>query len=80
VPATKTLCDHELWLESAIWPLAALSAQRHWLLMRSGVFTISSIRDGEIPLEMVAAIAGIVVFMGFVQLVIAFILKMRGRQ
>lgn len=34
------------------------------LLMRSGVSTISSIRDGEIPLEMVAGIAGVVVFMG----------------
>ena len=34
------------------------------LLMRSGVSTISSLRDREIPLEMVAEIAGVVVFMG----------------
>jgi hypothetical protein len=50
------------------------------LLMRYGVSTITFIRDGTIPLEMVAGIAGIVVFMGFIQLVIAFILKVRGRQ
>ena len=47
------------------------------LLMRSGVSTIPY-RDGKpIPLEM---IAGIVVFMGILQLVIAFILKVRRRQ
>jgi hypothetical protein len=50
------------------------------LLMRSGVSTIPY-RDGRpIPLEMVAGITGIVVFMGFLQLVIAFILKVRGRR
>ena len=48
--------------------------------MRYGVSTITFIRAGTIPLEMVAGIAGIVVFMGFIQLVIAFILKVRGRQ
>ena len=47
------------------------------LLMRSGVSTIPY-RDGKpIPLEM---IAGIVVFKGILQLVIAFILKVRRRQ
>jgi hypothetical protein len=50
------------------------------LLMRSGVSTITFIRDGTVPLEMVAGIAGIVVFMGFLQLVIAIILKLRGRR
>jgi hypothetical protein len=52
------------------------------LLMRSGVRTIPYHRGyaGEIPLEMLAAIAGIVVFMGLVQLLIAFIMKLRGRQ
>ena len=50
------------------------------LLTRSGVSTITFIRDGTIPLEMVAGIAGIVVFMGFIQLVIAFILNVRGRR
>jgi hypothetical protein len=51
------------------------------LLMRSGVSTIPLLRPqgGQLPLEMVAGIAGIVVFMGFLQLVIAFILKVRGR-
>ena len=50
------------------------------LLTRSGVSTITFIRDGTIPLEMVAGIAGIVVFMGLLQLVIAFVLKMRDRR
>ena len=50
------------------------------LLMRTGVSTIPSLRDGLIPLEMIAGIAGIVVFMGFLQLVIAFILKVRRRR
>jgi hypothetical protein len=50
------------------------------LLMRSGVSTTpGGGRSGPIPLEMVAGIAGIVVFMGLLQLVIAFILKMRRR-
>ena len=54
------------------------------LLMRSGVRSITwHERFGgstPLPLEMVAGIAGIVVFMGFLQLMIAFILKVRGRQ
>jgi hypothetical protein len=54
------------------------------LQMRSGVRTIPyHQRFGgyiELPLEMVAGIAGIVVFMGFLQLVIAFLFKLRGRQ
>ena len=50
------------------------------LLMRSGVSIISTNRNGDVPLEMVAAIAGIVAFIGFLQLVIAFILKMRERR
>jgi hypothetical protein len=55
------------------------------LLMRSGVRSIPyQFRNGgygpPIPLEMVAGIAGIVVFVGFLQLVIAIILKLRGRQ
>jgi hypothetical protein len=33
-----------------------------------------------LPLEMVAGIAGIVVFIGFLQVVIAIILKLRGRR
>src|SRR6266404_7071482 len=49
------------------------------LQMRSSVLSIPY-RDGRsIPLEFVAGIAGIVVFMGFLQLVIAMILKLRGR-
>jgi hypothetical protein len=50
------------------------------LLMRSGVSTIPYRGGVSIPLEMVAGIAGVVVFMGFLQLVIAFILKARRRQ
>jgi hypothetical protein len=51
------------------------------LHIRSGVRSIPYYRDGSpIPLEFVAGIAGIVVFMGFLQLVIAIILKLRGRQ
>jgi len=54
------------------------------LEMRSGVRTMPwHERFGgytELPLEMVAGIAGIVVFIGFLQLVIATILKLRGRQ
>lgn len=53
-------------------------------LMRSGVRSITwHERFGGsflLPLEMVAGIAGIVVFMGFLQLVIAIILKLRGRR
>jgi hypothetical protein len=51
------------------------------LQMRAGVRTIpAGARSGPIPLEMVAGIAGIVVFMGLLQLLIALILKLRGRQ
>jgi hypothetical protein len=50
------------------------------LLMRSGVRTIDSLHDGRIPLEMIAGIAGIVAFIGFLQLAIAIIFKLRGRQ
>jgi hypothetical protein len=52
------------------------------LLMRSGVREIPYHQGyaAPIPLEMIAGIAGIVVFMGFLQLVIAFILKMKRRQ
>jgi hypothetical protein len=49
------------------------------LQMQSGVSTIPYRSGGSIPLEMIAGIAGIVVLMGFLQLVIAFILKMRRR-
>ena len=50
------------------------------LQIRSGVRTIPY-RNGQlIPLEMVAGIAGIVVFMGLLQLLIAFILKVRRRR
>ena len=49
------------------------------LQMRAGVRTIPH-RSGQLPLEFAAGIAGIVVFMGFLQLVIAFILKLRARQ
>jgi hypothetical protein len=50
------------------------------LLMRPGVSSIPY-RDGKpIPLEMTAGIAGIVVFMSILQLVIAFILKLRGQR
>jgi|SRR5262249_15288547 len=49
------------------------------LQMRSGVLSIPY-RDGRsTPLEFVAGIAGIVVFIGLLQLVIAFVLKMRER-
>ena len=50
------------------------------LQMRAGVRTIPGARSGPIPLEMVAGIAGIVLFMGLLQLLIALILKLRGRQ
>ena len=54
------------------------------LQMRSGVRSIPWREKfggyTELPLEMVAGIAGIVAFIGFLQLVIAFILKLRGRQ
>jgi hypothetical protein len=51
------------------------------LQIRAGVRTIpGGARSGPIPLEMVAGIAGIVVFMGLLQLLIALILKLRGRQ
>ena len=50
------------------------------LQMRSGVLSIPY-RDGRpMPLEFVAGIAGIVVFMGSLQLMIAFVLKMRNRR
>ena len=53
-------------------------------LMRSGVSSITWHQkfggSFPLPLEMVAGIAGIVVFMGFLQLVIAIILKLRGRR
>ena len=38
------------------------------LLMRGGLSTIPWRRSGPVPLEFIAGIAGIVVFMGFVQL------------
>ena len=54
------------------------------LLMRAGVSSIPwHQRFGgyvDLPLEMVAGIAGIVVFMGLLQLLIAVILKMRDRR
>ena len=51
------------------------------LQMRSGVLSIPYYGDGRpLPLEFVAGIAGIVVFMGLTQLVTAFILKVRGRR
>jgi hypothetical protein len=50
------------------------------LQMRSGVLSIPY-RDGRpMPLEFVAGIAGIVVFMGILQLVIAVILELRQRR
>jgi hypothetical protein len=51
------------------------------LLMRSGVTTTpGGGRSGPIPLEMVAGIAGIVVFMGLLQLLIALVLTVRRRK
>jgi hypothetical protein len=54
------------------------------LQMRSGVRSIPWHQKFggviSLPLEMVAGVAGIVVFMGFIQLVVAFIVRMRGRQ
>ena len=50
------------------------------LQMRFGVLSIPYRNGRLIPLEFVAGIAGIVVFMGFLQLVIAIMLKLRGRQ
>jgi hypothetical protein len=50
------------------------------LFMRDGLTTITWPRSGPVPLEFIAGVAGIVVFMGLVQLLIAFILKVRGRQ
>jgi hypothetical protein len=53
-------------------------------LMRSGVRNIPWAEKfggyTELPLEMVAGIAGIVVFMGLLQLVITITLKLRGRR
>jgi hypothetical protein len=52
--------------------------------MRSGVLSIPWHEKfggyTDVPLEMVAGIAGIVAFIGFLQLVIAFILKLRERR
>jgi hypothetical protein len=49
------------------------------LLMRSGVSSIPYGHNrGPIPLELVAGIAGIVVFMGLLNLVIAFTLRRGG--
>jgi len=42
VPATGTLYDHEPWLESSIWPLAASSAPRH----RAGIAPPHAEGDG----------------------------------
>lgn len=50
------------------------------LQIRSGVREIPYRSGQAISLEMVAGIAGIVFFMGFVQLVIALILKVRERR
>ncbi|HZS18494.1 MAG TPA: hypothetical protein VFA51_11245 [Candidatus Udaeobacter sp.] len=51
------------------------------LQMRAGVSTTPGTgRSGPVPLEMVAGIAGIVVFMGLLQLLIALILKLRTRK
>ena len=49
------------------------------LLMQSGVRSIPSYR-GPFPLEIVAGIAAIVVFVGLLQLVIAVILELRQRR
>jgi len=51
------------------------------LLMRSGVREIPYHGGyaGTIPLEFLAGIAAIIIFMGFVQLLIAFILKVREK-
>jgi hypothetical protein len=53
-------------------------------LMRSGVRSITWHEKfgglTPVPLEMVAGIADIVVFMGLLQVVIAIILKLRGRR
>lgn len=50
------------------------------LQMRSGVRTIPYRGESTISVELIAGIAGIVVFMGLLQLVIAFVLKVRGRR
>ena len=82
--AIKTRRDHESRLEFVTWPLAVSSAQWYCCKCDPGFVEIPyHQRFGgyiELPLEMVAGIAGIVVFMGFLQLVIAFIFKLRGRQ
>jgi hypothetical protein len=54
-----------------------------WALLRmqSGVSTTSGgARSGPIPLEMVGGVAGIVVFMGLLQLVITLVLYMQQRR
>ena len=80
MPATKTLCNHEPWAGICYMGVGGAICAVALLQMRSGVRTIPYYRNGKpIPLEFVAGIAGIVVFMGFLQLVIAFILKLRGR-
>jgi hypothetical protein len=50
------------------------------LQIRSGVSEIPYRSGQPIPLEFVAGIAGIVVFMGLVQLVIAFVVCVRERR
>jgi hypothetical protein len=47
--------------------------------MRYGLRTIPYRRGQPLPLEFVAGIAGIVVFMGVIQLAIALIRKLRRR-
>ena len=76
--ATKTPCDHEPRRESGYVAVGGIFCTLALLLMRSGVSTIPYRDGGTIPLEMIAGIAGLVVFMGFLQLVIAIILKLRG--
>jgi hypothetical protein len=50
------------------------------LQIRSDVLSIPYYDGRPMPLDFVAGISGIVVFMGFLQLVIAFVVKMRVRQ
>jgi hypothetical protein len=50
------------------------------LRMHAGVTVLLGFRGGPVPIELIAGLAGIVAFMGLVQILIASILKMRGHQ
>lgn len=68
-------------IEAGAWYVGVGGIICIWALveMRAGVRTIPWPRSGPVPMELIAGIAGIVVFMGLLQLLIAVIVKMRQR-